>query len=67
MAKDLIKEEDDAATKAGLIVGLSCTLMLLITAGYLINKKKREEYALLEEGGSAEDSYRRFVDEELTA
>ena len=59
------KEEANAGSKAGLIVGLSCTLIMLCSAGYLINKKKREEYALLEEGGDAEDSYRRFIDQEL--
>ena len=58
-------EEDDAATKAGLIVGLSCTFIFLVAAGYFINKKKKEEYAQLEEGGCAEDSFKRFVDEEL--
>jgi len=42
-------------------------MIMLCSAGYLINKKKREEYALLEEGGDAEDSYRRFVDEELSS
>ena len=45
VAKDKIKEEDDAATKAGLIVGLSCTFIFLVAAGYFINKKKKEEYA----------------------
>jgi hypothetical protein len=40
---------------------------MLCSAGYLINKKKKEEHALLEEGGDAEDSYRRFIDEELSS
>jgi hypothetical protein len=40
---------------------------MVISALVLIKKKKDEEYAMLEEGGEAEDKYYKYVDLEVSS
>ena len=64
-SKDKLFENSEEGSPIGLYVGLILTAVMVIGALIMIQKKKADEYAMLEEGGEAEDVYLRYVDSDL--
>lgn len=56
-SKDVLLEKEEEGSPIGLYVGLILTAIMVIGALVMIQKKKADEYAMLEEGGEAEDAY----------